>query len=345
MIQLVTFKNRSGIEKVGLRCSDSKSPDQAQWASSGLVIDLSEALDAVLETDSQKIALSESLTDMLSVIRQYPRIRPAIEQFYAAFEAGKVLQGLFTPEPMVEIQAPIPRPPSIRDGYSFRQHVETMRRVRGNPMVPEYDQFPVYYYSNHFAAQGPGDVVVPLKALEKLDYEVELCAVIGKEGRNIPASRADEYIFGFMIMNDWSAWAIQQAEMKLSLGPAKGKDFATSFGPYLVPRDQLAAQSVASPQGTRLELQMKGSLNGRLLSSGNSKDMTWTFAQILERISYGVTVHPGEIIGSGTVGGGCLRELNATQVTQDLWVHPNDKVVIEIDHLGQLTNQVVAGPL
>jgi fumarylacetoacetate (FAA) hydrolase len=189
---------------------------------------------------------------------------------------------------------------------------------------------------------GPGDVPVMPKARERLDFELEAAIVIGREGRNIPASEADDHVFGYMVMNDWSARAMQTEEMKLNLGPAKGKDFATSLGPYLVPRASLAKRAVPGPSGERHDLQMKAFVNGKQLSSDNLKNMNWTFAQILERASYGVTLRPGEVIGSGTCGTGCLMELNGSKVTDNLWLKAGDEVVMEIEELGRLVNRVVA---
>lgn len=175
-----------------------------------------------------------------------------------------------------------------------------------------------------------------------MDYELEAAIVIGKEGRNIKASDADQYIVGYTIMNDWSARALQMEEMKLSLGPAKGKDFATAIGPWLVTKDELAEKRIPSAQGERFDLTMTASLNGIELSRGNLKDMTWTFAQIIERASYGVTLFPGDVIGSGTVGTGCLLELNGSKVTDNVWVKVGDTITCAIEELGELTNTVVA---
>jgi fumarylacetoacetate (FAA) hydrolase len=231
----------------------------------------------------------------------------------------------------------------MRDGYAFRQHVEAARRNRGVPMIPEFDHFPVFYFTNHLAVTGPGDVPVQKQAQEKLDFELEVAIVIGKEGKNIPVEKADEHIFGYMVMNDWSARALQMEEMKLNLGPAKGKDFATSLGPWLVTRDELQPKAVQGTKGERHDLQMKALVNGKQLSLGNLKDMSWTFAQIIERASYGVTLYPGEVIGSGTVGTGCLLELNGSKITDNLWLKPGDEVVMEVDMLGRLVNRVTEG--
>jgi len=240
----------------------------------------------------------------------------------------------------VTLKAPIPRPPSMRDGYAFRQHVATARKNRGLDMIPEFDEFPVFYFTNHQAVTGPGDVVVERLHTEQLDFELEAAIVVGKGGKNLRASEADRSIFGLTIMNDWSARKLQMQEMKLSLGPAKGKDFATSIGPWLVTTDELADRTSAGPHGASFDLVMTAEVNGKKVSHGNLKDMTFTFAQILERASYGVMLHPGEVIGSGTVGTGCFLELNGSGITNQ-WLASGDEVVLAIDKLGRLVNRIV----
>jgi fumarylacetoacetate (FAA) hydrolase len=241
----------------------------------------------------------------------------------------------------VTLVSPVPRPTSMRDGYAFRQHVEAARRNRGLEMIPEFDEIPIFYFTNHQAVTGPGEVLVQPMHMDQLDFELECAIVIGKEGRNIPASKADEYIFGYTIMNDWSARAMQMHEMKLNLGPAKGKDFATSLGPFLATKDELAEKLVKGENGERYDLTMVTRLNGQEVSRGNMKDMSWTFAQIIERASYGVMLYPGDVIGSGTVGTGCFLELNGSKVfNPPLWVKDGDVVECEIDLLGNLVNRV-----
>jgi fumarylacetoacetate (FAA) hydrolase len=254
----------------------------------------------------------------------------------AAFE-GRLLT---FPLDHVRLMAPLPKPPSMRDGYAFRQHVETARRNRGLEMIPEFDSFPVFYFTNHHGVVGPGDVPVRKLHLERLDYELEAAVVVGRGGKNLTVAQADEAIFGLTIMNDWSARALQMEEMKLNLGPAKGKDFATSLGPWLVTRDELLPYAKKTDKGTVFDLEMRASVNGQPLSKGNVKDMNWTFAQILERASYGVKLVPGDVVGSGTCGTGCLLELNGSKITKDLWLKAGDSVVLEIDGLGRLENRV-----
>lgn len=267
-----------------------------------------------------------------------------LEAGESAMKAAREAQGSNASHELGEVTllSPIPRPTSMRDGYAFRQHVEAARRNRGVEMIPEFDLFPVFYFTNHQAVIGPGPVQVMPEHLKKLDFELEAAIVIGKKGRNIPAAEADSYIAGYTIMNDWSARYLQMEEMKLSLGPAKGKDFATALGPWLVTKDELESKRIPSDVGDRYDLTMTTSLNGNELSRGNLKDMTWTFAQIIERASYGVTLYPGDVIGSGTVGTGCLLELNGSKITDNLWVQVGDEVTCSIDALGTLTNIVVA---
>jgi len=246
-----------------------------------------------------------------------------------------------TPLADTVLLAPVPRPTSMRDGYAFRQHVEAARRNRGVEMIPEFDQFPVFYFTNHNAVTGPGDVEVMDLHLQKLDFELECAIVIGREGRNIKASEADEYIGGYTIMNDWSARVLQMEEMKMSLGPAKGKDFATSIGPYLATRDELASKRIAGEKGERYDLTMVARVNGTEVSRGNLKDMSWSFGEIIERASYGVTLYPGDVIGSGTVGTGCFLELNGSKITDNWWLKDGDVVECEIEMLGTLVNRIV----
>ena len=277
--------------------------------------------------------------DMLTLIRCQDELMPLARDLVARFPPEALLK-----EGDVTLLAPVPRPVSMRDGYAFRQHVATARRNRGMDLIPEFDLFPVTYFTNHLAVTGPGPVQVQDHHLDHLDFELEVAIVTGRPLKNCTLAEADEAIFGCMIMNDWSARALQMEEMKLSLGPCKGKDFATSLGPWLVTRDELTLE--ATPQGRVLQARMTCAVNGRLLSDGEAGAMNWTFAQILQRTAYGVQLQPGEVIGSGTVGTGCLLELNGSKVTDNLWLKDGDGVVMEVAGLGRLENTVAraAGP-
>ena len=241
----------------------------------------------------------------------------------------------------VELISPVPNPPSVRDAYAFRQHVETARKNRGLEMISEFDEIPIFYFTNHNAIFGEGDFPILSMHNQKLDFELECAAVIGKGGRNISKNNADSHIAGFMIMNDLSARVLQMQEMKLNLGPAKGKDFGSTFGPWLVTKDELISYKKASPEGDRYDLKMQGFVNDTKVSEDSMINMTWTFAEIIERVSYGVDIFPGDIIGSGTCGTGCFLELNGSKITDNQWLQPDDIVSLEIEGLGKLNNRIV----
>jgi fumarylacetoacetate (FAA) hydrolase len=231
----------------------------------------------------------------------------------------------------------IPVVTSIRDFYAFEQHVATCRRHRGQDMVQEWYQVPVFYFSNASNVIGNDDPVCAPKNSQALDYELELACVIGREARDLPADdRALEVVAGFTIMNDWSARDLQRLEMAVGLGPSKGKDFATSLGPDLVTTDEL----LDTYRDGRFHLEMTASVNGRLLSRGNSGSMYWTWPDLLAHASRDANLRPGDVLGSGTVGTGCILELTPQAVGG--WLKPGDVVELTIERLGTLRNRVVA---
>jgi fumarylacetoacetate (FAA) hydrolase len=238
------------------------------------------------------------------------------------------------------IVSPLQNPKSFRDFYAFRKHVEAGRKNRGLDMIPEYDKIPVFYFSNHQSITGPGEVKVQKQHLNKLDFEFEIGIIISKQIRNIKAKDAYKYIAGLTILNDWSARAIQLQEMKLNLGPAKGKDFSTSIGPFLVPLDELKSRIVGPEFEMRYDLSMLGYLNDNLISTDNLKNISWSFADMIERASYGVDLYPGDLIGSGTCSTGCLLELNLSS-SNETWLKPGDEIKLTVDCLGTLLNKVV----
>ncbi|MEH7300347.1 fumarylacetoacetate hydrolase family protein [Neobacillus drentensis] len=236
----------------------------------------------------------------------------------------------------IRLKAPLPMPRSFRDFYAFEQHVKTARENRGLEMIPEWYEIPVFYFSNHLAFKGPDDAIMKPNECEWLDYELEIGCIIGKKGKNIRAEDADHYIFGFCILNDWSARDLQRKEMKVGLGPAKGKDFSTSIGPWIVTKEELESLRY----GKGYDLPMMARVNGTLLSNGNMKDLHYSFGEMIERASVGVTLYPGEIIGSGTVGTGCILELGQKV---HRWLLPGDQVELEVEHLGILCNKITDG--
>ena len=279
---------------------------------------------------------------MLDLLVKADALLPRVRSM--AGMASELPREAFHPEQAVTLLAPLPRPVSIRDGYAFRQHVETARRNRGLGMIPEFDLFPVFYFTNALAVVGPGDLRVGRGRLDKLDFELEAFCVIGKKITNPTLAEADDAIAGYGILNDFSARALQAEEMKLNLGPAKGKDFATGMGPWLVTKDELNERLSPSPKGNVLNARMTATVNHKPVSQGNVSQMSWTFAEIIQRAADGVTLEPGEVIGSGTVGTGCFLELNGSKVTHDQWLEPGDVVSLTIEGLGTLTHSIVEDP-
>jgi len=225
---------------------------------------------------------------------------------------------------------------SLRDFYAFEQHVKTCRAHRGLEMVPQWYQVPVFYFSNAVAIIGDGETVHAPQGSSALDYELELACVIGKSAKNLPADdSAMDCVAGFTIMNDWSARDLQRVEMAVGLGPSKSKDFATSLGPYLVPFDELKEFY----REGRLHLEMTATVNGKEYSRGNAGSMYWTWPQLLAHASRDTELRPGDVLGSGTVGTGCILEL--TPETVGGWLKAGDVVELSIERIGTLRNRVV----
>jgi 2-keto-4-pentenoate hydratase/2-oxohepta-3-ene-1,7-dioic acid hydratase in catechol pathway len=224
----------------------------------------------------------------------------------------------------IKLCAPIPNPASVRDFYAFEDHVRRGFEKRGEPMPQEWYQMPVYYKSGHHNIIGTDEDVLWPSFTEKFDYELELAAIIGRPGRNLKASDAEQCIAGYTVMNDFSARDIQRREMRVRLGPAKGKDWATALGPWMVTPDEI---------GDVYNLTMTARINGEEWSRGSTSSLHWKFGQMLEFLTQDDTVLPGDVIGSGTVGTGCGLEL-------DRWVQPGDLMELEIENIGVLRNRV-----
>jgi len=302
-MKFVTFTNTEQQHRAGILMNDS-------------VVDLNSATNG---------ELPETMADFLRNQSQYiPVVQSLLET--------KDLPSINLKN--IQLKAPLPNPTSFRDFVAFETHVKNATNRSGDTVAPEWYEMPIFYFSNPNAMKGPEEEVKrPLRCV-RLDYELELACVIGREGKNIKASEAEDYIFGYTILNDWSARDIQMKEMKVLLGPAKGKDFATSIGPYIVTKDELEPYRV----GQRFDLEMTAKVNGEVLSKGNFKDIYYTFGDMIERASEDVTLYPGDIIGSGTVGFGCLMELGSDV---HRWLEPGDEVELTITGLGSLTNKII----
>ena len=245
--------------------------------------------------------------------------------------AAQTLQAFFTgggqarehaeyPLADVRLLAPVLHPPSIRDFYAFEQHVRNARAVTGRGEVPpEWYELPAFYFSNAAAVYGPDDEIPYPEETAELDYELELAAVIGTEGR----------IAGFTVMNDWSARDLQRTEMRIGLGPAKGKDFATSLGPVVVTVDEFDGSAGA----------MIARVNGEERSHGDAADMHHSWQAIRDHAARNTRLLPGDVLGSGTVGSGCILEAGDGR-----WLRPGDVVELEVEGIGVLRNTVGPGP-
>jgi fumarylacetoacetate (FAA) hydrolase len=233
---------------------------------------------------------------------------------------------------------PILRPPSLRDFYAFEGHVRTMWERRGGTVPEAWYRLPIFYFSNVSELRGPGDPVWCPAASSELDYELEVAALLDTPARDLPAERGEEAIGGYLVFNDWSARDLQREETTVRLGPAKGKDFASSIGPWLVTPDELAD----ARQGRGYDLAMTASVNGQELSRGSWADLQFSFGQMVERASADATLRPGDLLGSGTVGSGCLLEIK--DVAFGRWLEPGDEVTLTVERLGSLATPIVERP-
>ncbi len=257
-------------------------------------------------------------------------MRAAREALDYAIRCGEGIEGpdgetVFYEPDRVRLRAPLPNPPSLRDFIAFEAHIAATSKKRGQPIPPEWYKAPVYYKGNPRTIIGPDeDLPWPLETT-KLDYELELACVIGRQGINVTERDAPAYIAGYTIMNDFSARDVQFEEMACRLGPAKGKDFATAIGPCLVTPDEVPDLAA---------LRMVARVNGEVWSEGRFGTIHWTFPQMIARVSRDEAIYPGELFGSGTVGGGCGLEL-------DRFLSLGDVVELEIQPIGILRNRVV----
>ena len=215
----------------------------------------------------------------------------------------------------VVLRPPVLHPPSVRDFYAFEQHVKTARASRGLDVPQEWYELPVFYFSNPAAIYGPGDEIPKPPDTNELDYELEVAAIIGADGR----------IGGFTIMNDWSARDLQRAEMRVGLGPSKGKDFATGLGPVVVTPDEFDGSS-----GTML-----ARVNGEERSRGDLADLHHSWDAIVAHAARNTRLLPGDVLGSGTVGTGCILEHGDGR-----WLQRGDVVELEVEGIGVLRNTI-----
>ncbi len=301
-MKLVTFKNTNGESRTG-------------WLQGDGVVDMN-------------LASTKLPTDMLTFIDHH-------EEY---FEVIKSLGELQPHYQLSEIQllAPLPNPRSFRDYIGFEMHMLNASKSFGHTIGKEWYEMPIFYFTNHHGIYGPDDDIKRPEGETKMDIELEIACIIGKKGKDIKAEEAQDYIFGYTVFNDWTARAIQRREMMIPLGPHKGKDFANAIGPCIVTKDEM--EQYMGENG-RFNLRMTSKINGVQVCDGNYNTVYYTFGQMIERASENnVTMMPGDILGSGTVGWGSLIENNFT-VHRPL--EPGDVVELEIEGIGVLRNKVI----
>lgn len=280
----------------------------------------------------------EGALDMLGLLDLGPggmaRLQAAVDRFREVHRDASLLpEAVSAPRWLIDLVAPLPRPRSFRDFYAYQGHVEQAYARRGRPIPPAWTEMPVFFYQNPASVLGP-DACVPYPLdSRQLDFELEIAAVIGREGRNIAEQDAWEYVAGLTILNDWSARDLQQREMSVGLGPAKAKDFATSIGPVLVTLDELQPFL----REHRHHLAATVMVNDDLIAETNAGENFWTLPQMIAHASRQTRLEPGDLIGLGTMARGCLLELGESV---HRWLEPGDEVTLAVEGIGRLRSLI-----
>ena len=303
-MKFITFKTRENNVLAGYLTDNETKVVDMHDASDGVVPN---NMRAFLEDSEKNLALVRSLD--------------ALDESKYAIEDVKLL-------------APLPNPNSFRDYVGFEMHMKNAKSKTNSPVPKEWYEFPFFYFSNHNTIKGPNEPIRYPNGCERLDYELELGCIIGKYGENIKAEDAEEYIFGFTVLNDWTARDTQLSEIRIGLGMSKGKDFATSIGPCIVTLDEFEPYR----EGDVFNLQMISKRNGEVLCDGNYNTVYYTFGQMIERASTNAAVHPGDLLGSGTVGFGTILE---TGPEKSGWLKQGDEIELYITGIGTLKNKIV----
>lgn len=292
---------------------------------------------AVVDEDGtlRPLAGVHSLTGLLTEAGSVPELLDAATRMLDAQPGPHVCE--------VRLLPPL-QPPTVRDFVTFEEHVEGVRRsVDGTAGVPErWYAAPTFYFTNPYAMHGPHDDIPMPPGSSVLDFELEVAAVIGRAGRDLTPRQARDHIVGYTVFNDWTARDLQSAEMRVGLGPCKGKDTATTLGPYLVTADEL--EKYRDKDGF-LRLGLTASVNGEVVGEDLLSNMSWTFEELVAYASRGTVVRPGDVLGSGTCGnGGCLAELWGVRGRQDpAPLKPGDTVTLTVEGIGSVSNTVVPG--
>jgi fumarylacetoacetate (FAA) hydrolase len=328
-MKLAHVRERNAPAGAPWRLAAALDPDGHRW------LDLEEARRALVAAQPGRAHNSVLFRQPLTTLDAHLANGLRIESLADLLEAD-------TNEPMdasaLAFGPPILQPPTFRDFYAFEQHVGTMWKRRDMEIPEAWYRLPIFYFSNVSEIRGPGDPVWAPRSSSELDYELEVAALIDTPVRDLDAARGEEAIGGYMVLNDWSARDLQREETTVRLGPAKGKDFASSIGPWLVTPDELAD----ARNGTGYDLAMTATVNGDELSRGTWASAHFGFGQMIERASADVRLRPGDLLGSGTVGTGCLLEVRDEKLKR--YLQPGDEVTLAIERLGELTSPVVERP-
>jgi fumarylacetoacetate (FAA) hydrolase len=275
-------------------------------------------------TLDEHLARGLRVEHLAEIIEGYARAAPDDEALLSAMD--------------LRFGPPILRPPSLRDFYAFERHVKTMWERRGGTVPEAWYRLPIFYFANVSEIRGPGEPVWAPRGSAELDYELEVAALVDSAAIDLEPDRADDVIGGYMILNDWSARDLQRDETTVRLGPAKGKDFATTIGPWLVTPDELADARA----GEAYALQMTAHVNGLEISHGAWSSAQFSFGEMLARASADAHLRSGDLIGSGTVGTGCLLEVKDEVLKR--YLQPGDTVTLAVERLGTLTTAIVEHP-
>jgi fumarylacetoacetate (FAA) hydrolase len=302
-------------------------------------LDLEEARLALLAHDAQLAHNSPLFRQAVTTLDDHLARGLRVEALRELVEgAGQTDDDAHLDAGALDFGPPILRPPSLRDFYAFEGHVRTMWERRGGTVPEAWYRLPIFYFSNVSEIRGPGDPVWAPRDSSELDYELEVAALIDTPARDLEAPHGEEAIGGYLVFNDWSARDLQREETTVRLGPAKGKDFASSIGPWLVTPDELADARA----GNGYDLTMTATVNGQETSRGTWSAAQFSFGEMIARASADVLLRPGDLLGSGTVGTGCLLEVRDR--TLGRYLHPGDEVTLSVERLGSLHTPVVARP-
>ncbi len=334
-VKIAHIRERNAPAGSPWRLAAARDPAAEHW------LDLEEARQGLVVEDPQRAhnsaLIRQPVTTLDDHLARGLRVE-ALAEIVEGYAAAEADDEAILAASVVHFGPPVLRPPSLRDFYAFERHVKTMWERRGGTVPEAWYRMPIFYFGNVGEIRGPGDPVWAPRGSEELDYELEIGALVDTPGIDLEPDRADEAIGGYFILNDWSARDLQREETTVRLGPAKGKDFATTIGPWLVTPDELHDARV----GEAYALQMSAYVNGTETSHGAWSSARFSFGEMLARASADAHVRPGDLIGSGTVGTGCLLEVKDEVLKR--YLQPGDTVTLAVERLGTLTTPIVERP-